>query len=272
MTDDVVVLGLGRMGRAMTQRYADAGWRARTWNRSGGGTAATARAAVEGEAPVVLALFDDRACHDVLDRLGEAVAGRLVVNTSTVSVTGAEALAERVRAAGGRAAHAPVLGSVPAVLAGSLAVLAGGTDAEVAGARAALAPLATEVRHVGSPADAAAAKLVANSSLAGAALALRTSLEGAAALGSSLSGALDVLELGRLGQLAASVRARLETPGAAASFTVAAIAKDVGLLADAGGPPALADRVRALLDAGDVRPEDDVTALCVPAAYVAAAR
>lgn len=271
MTDDVVVLGLGRMGRAMAERYADAGWRVRTWTRSGGGTASSARAAVDGAGPVVLALFDDRACVDVLDELGDAVSGRLVVNTSTISPDGAATLAERVTAAGGRYVHAPVLGSVPAVRAGTLTVLAGGTSSDVAEAGTALGPLAGDVRQVGTAGDAAAAKLVANSSLAGAALALRDSLDGAAALGLPISDALDVLALGRLGELATSVRARLDEPGAAAYFTVGAIAKDVRLLADAGGPSGPAERIRALLDEGDVGPDDDFTALCVPAAYRAVA-
>ncbi|WP_374458116.1 NAD(P)-dependent oxidoreductase [Nocardioides sp.] len=272
MTNDVVVLGLGRMGRAMAARYADAGWQVRSWSRSGGGTAPTARAATEGSGVIVLALFDDRACDAVLDELGDAVAGRLVVNTSTISVDGAEAAARRVADRGGRYVHAPVLGSVPAVLNGTLRVLAGGTDADLAEAEQVLEPLADDVRHVGTAGGAAAAKLVANSSLAGAALALRDSLDGAAALGLPLADALDLLVLGRLGELAASVRARLADPGAAAYFTVAAIAKDVRLLADASGPPGLADRIAALVDDGDVQPDDDFTALAVPTTYLAEVR
>lgn len=272
MTRDVVVLGLGRMGRAMTERYAATGWRVRTWTRSGGGTAPTARAAAEGRGPLVLALFDDRACAEVLDALGDGVAGRLVVNTGTTSPGSAEAAARDVAARSGRYVHAPVLGSVPAVQAASLRVLAGGADPDVAEARTVLAPLSAEVRHVGAPADAAAAKLVANSSLAGAALALRDSLDGAAALGLPLPDALDVLGLGRLGELSTAVRARLGAPGTPTYFTVAAIAKDARLLAEAGGPPGPADRIQGLVDSGAVAPDDDVTALCVPVAYLTEVR
>jgi 3-hydroxyisobutyrate dehydrogenase-like beta-hydroxyacid dehydrogenase len=265
---DVVVIGLGRMGRAMAERYAAAGWSVRTWNRSGGGTATSARAAVEGDGAVVLALFDDRACHEVLDQLGDSVSGRLVVNTSTVSVAGAAAIDERVRGAGGRYVHAPVMGSVPAVLAGSLRVLAGGSPDDVAGAERTLTPLATEVRHLGSPGDAAAAKLVANSSLAGAVLAVHDSLEAAAALGLPLHAALDVLELGRLAEVVRGFRGKLEQPGGEAHFTVGALVKDVGLLGDT----ALGDRLRARVDDGHVCKDDDVTALALPAAYEAVSR
>jgi 3-hydroxyisobutyrate dehydrogenase-like beta-hydroxyacid dehydrogenase len=262
--NDVVLIGLGRMGRAMAERYAAAGWSVRTWNRSGGGTAPTPRAAVgSGDGAVVLALFDDRACHEVLDQLGDAVAGRLVVNTSTVSVDGAASIDERIRAAGGRYVHAPVMGSLPAVLGGSLRVLAGGSQADVAHAGRALEPLATEVRHLGHPRDAAAAKLVANSSLAGAVLAVHHSLEAAAALGLPLSAALDVLEVGRLGEVVRGFRGRLEQPGSEAHFTVGALVKDVGLLGDTG----IGNRLRARVDEGRLREHDDVTALALPTAY-----
>jgi 3-hydroxyisobutyrate dehydrogenase-like beta-hydroxyacid dehydrogenase len=267
--NDVVVIGLGRMGRAMAERYAAAGWSVRTWNRSGGGTTTAARAAVEGDGgPVVFALFDDRACHEVLDQLGDCVSGRLVVNTSTVSVAGADAIGERVRSAGGRYVHAPVMGSVPAVLGGSLRVLAGSSPPDVTEAERALAPISAEVRHLGGPRDAAAAKLVANSSLAGAVLAVHDSLEAAAALGLPLHAALDVLELGRLGEVVRGFRGKLEQPGGEAHFTVGALVKDVGLLGDT----ALGDRLRARLDDGQVREDDDVTALALPAAYEAVSR
>ena len=269
---DVTVLGLGRMGRAMAERYDASDKRVATWSRSHPGTAATAVDAARRSGTIVLALFDDRACHDVLEGVGADVAGRLVVNTSTVSVAGAEVLAARVASAGGRYVHAPVLGSVPAVLTGTLRVLAGGSRCDVADAARALESVAAEVRHVGSPGDAAAAKLLANSSLASSVLALRDSLEAAAALGLPLPDALDVLELGRLGDVVRAVRTRLRAPEAEANFSVSAIAKDVGLLAEDGGPHGLADRIGALLDSGLVGPDDDFTALAVPVADRVATR
>lgn len=267
MTKDVVVLGLGRMGRAMVERFVDQGVRVASWNRSGGGADGTAAAAVAHGGPVVLALFDAHACREVLDQVHEHVAGRLVVVTSTVGVDEVEGLEAAVTSAGGRFVHAPVMGSVPAVRAGGLRVLAGGASAHVEEARAVLAPVAEEVRHIGTPREAAAAKLVANSSLAGAMLALRDSLSGAAALGLPLAAALDVLELGRLRAVVAAVRPRLEQPGETAHFTVAALAKDLGLLAAAGGLSGSAERLRSLVADGALRDEDDVSAVALPTAY-----
>jgi 3-hydroxyisobutyrate dehydrogenase-like beta-hydroxyacid dehydrogenase len=272
MKQDVVVLGLGRMGRAMVETYETTGWRVASWSRSGGGTASTAAEAVAHDGPIVLALYDGPACRDVLHRITDHLAGRLVVVTSTVGAEEAEDLAQIVAGAAGRYVHAPVLGSVPAVRAGALRVLAGGAAADVDGAADVLAPLAAEVLRVGDAAGAAAAKLVANSSLAGAMLALRDSLAGAAALGLPLDAALDVLSIGRLGDAVAVLRPRLEAPGGPAHFTVGALLKDVTLLADAGGPADPAERIRSLIAAGDLRAEDDVANLALPVALQAAAR
>lgn len=269
----VALLGLGRMGSAMAQRYADLGWSVASWSRSGGGSAATAAEAARANDPVVLALYDGDACRAVLDEVAGALGdGQLVINTSTIGPDEAARLADLVAGAGARYVHAPVLGSVPAVLSGSLRVLAGGPAADVGAAERVLAPLAAEVRHLGDVRAAAAAKLVANASLAGAVLALRDALEGAALLGLSLPDALDILELGRLGDLVRGSRQRLEAGGAGeAFFTVAAIAKDASLLARATGSAGLADRLRDLLAGGAVGADDDATALAVPPAYRTAA-
>jgi 3-hydroxyisobutyrate dehydrogenase len=265
----VVVLGLGRMGTAMARRYADSGSPVTSWSRSGRGSATTAVEAVRGGDAVVLALYDGIACRAVLDEVTDALtSGQLVVNTSTVAPDEAAHLADQVAGAGACYVHAPVLGSVPAVLTGSLRVLAGGTVADVEAAGEVLRPLAAEVRRLGDPRAAAAAKLVANASLAGAALALRDALEGAAILGMPLPDALDILELGRLGDLVRGSRDRLETGGSGeALFTAGAITKDATLLARAAGVAGLAERLQQLMDNGEVCKDDDFTMLAVPPAY-----
>ncbi len=267
--DSVVVLGLGRMGTAMARRYADTGRAVTSWSRSGGGSVATAAEATRSGDPVVLALYDGAACRAVLDGMSGALGdGQLVVNTSTIAPDDAARLADLVAGAGARYVHAPVLGSVPAVLSGALRVLAGGSVADVGAAADVLAPLAAEVRHVGDPRAAAAAKLVANASLAGSALALRHALEGAARLGLSLPDALDILELGRLGELVRGSRERLESGRAGeAFFTAGAIAKDSRLFADATGSAVLADRLQALLASGEVDVDDDFSLLALPSTY-----
>ena len=75
-----------------------------------------------------------------------------------------EELGQQARAHGKRLLEAPVLGSVPAVESGTLAVLVGGSPSDLEQARPTLERLG-EVHHVGALGSAARLKLVANSML-----------------------------------------------------------------------------------------------------------
>ncbi|WP_437112665.1 nuclear transport factor 2 family protein [Streptomyces hydrogenans] len=295
------------MGAAMAARLAAQGWDVVGWTRSGRvcGAAGTTDSADTGAADtadtggaggggddgrsrasggavrtvgdpkdavaradvVILALFDGPACREVLGRVRDVLRpDAVVVNTCTVAPTEADELA---RLLGPSYVHAPVLGSVPAVAAGTLGILAasghdeaadavGEADADARDAgdtrdaadaaaardavdrvRPVLEALGT-VRRVDGVTSAAALKLVANSGLAGAVLGLRDALRHADALGLPRTQVLDLLELGQLGGLVARKRPFLEK-GAAASgggeFTVGALAKDMDLLAGASDVP-----------------------------------
>lgn len=259
----VAVLGLGRMGGAIAHRLADHGHDVVGWTRSGrpaGGLPTTAgpAGAVAGADLVLLALFDGSACREVLDAVGDALRpGAVVVNTSTVAPAEAVELAER---AGPSYVHAPVLGSTPAVAAGTLQVLAAGGQEAFEHARPVLETLGT-VRRVDGAATAAALKLVVNSTLAGAVLGLGESLRQADALGLPRAQVLDVLELSQFGKLAAAKRPFLADPSAAAGrpaeFTVGALAKDMDLLAAASGTPLPS---AAALTATPAGPDADIAA------------
>ena len=270
----VVVLGLGRMGSAMARRYAGTGMRVTSWSRSGRGSAATAAEATRTADSVVLALYDGEACRAVLDDVSGALTeAQLVVNTSTVAPDDAARCADLVAEGRGllRARAGP---GVRARRARRVSASAGGRErrGRGGGRRGAPAALAAEVRRLGDPRAAAAAKLVANASLAGSALALRDALEGAALLGIALPDALDILELGRLGDLVRGSRDRLEAGGSGeAFFTAGAITKDATLLAGTTGVAGLADRLQQLLDSGEVREDDDFTVLALPSPYRTAA-
>jgi hypothetical protein len=160
-----------------------------------------------------------------------------------------------------------VLGSVSAVAAGALRILAAGNAETFDRVQPILEALGTVIR-IDDAATAAALKLIANASLAGAVLALRDALQHAAALGLSRAEALDVLELGQLGGLVARKRAFLTEPAtksatAEAEFTIGALAKDVALLADASDVPL--PSVAELTDAAGVPCADIMVAATVPA-------
>ena len=253
----VAVLGLGRMGTAMTRRLTEQGWSVTTWTRSGG---TDLRPVVQGADLVLLALFDGPACDQVLaDCAPYLSSAHVVVNTTTVAPHEALAHEKAVQATGATYVHAPVMGSVPAVLSGTLKVLVGSSPAAQGTAESLLAELG-EVVRAGDVADAAALKLVANSALGGAVLAVRDSRGYAEELGVAPDTALDVLERSTLGGL---VRGKRDQP--TAHFTAAALSKDLTLLA-AETPAArtLADRVAGALDSGAVAADDDLFALTAP--------
>ncbi|MET9764933.1 nuclear transport factor 2 family protein [Streptomyces sp. NPDC006372] len=237
----VTVLGLGRMGAAFATRLAAQGWDVVGWTRSGR-TSDTVKvtgdpsAAVAGADLVLLSLFDGPACEQVLDDVRDSLhTDTIVLNTSTITPGEASELARRL---GPSYVHAPVLGSVPAVAAGTLEILAAGDQDTLDRVRPVLETLGT-VRRVDDASTAAALKLIANHSLAGAVLALRDSLRQGDALGLPRNRVLDVLELGRLGGLVAGKRPFLtgQSATAPAEFTIGALAKDMALLAAASTTP-----------------------------------
>ncbi|NML55421.1 NAD(P)-binding domain-containing protein [Streptomyces sp. R302] len=244
---NITVLGLGRMGTAIATRLAATGADVTGWTRSGGPHEARApgrfaavpeaKEAVAGADVVLLALFDAAACREVLDAVdGVVPADAVIVNTATIAPDEAAALARRP---GPAYVHAPVLGSVPAVAAGAVTFLAAAEEpAALDRVRPVLEALGT-VRPVDGAATAAALKLVANHSLAGAVLALRDALHQADALGLPRDQALDVLERGQLGGLVSRKRRYLQDgpPPATAEFTIGALAKDLALLAGASRLP-----------------------------------
>ncbi|WOT33214.1 nuclear transport factor 2 family protein [Streptomyces coeruleorubidus] len=264
----IAVLGLGRMGDAIATRLAAQGRTVIGWTRSGRTSGAVTttgdpRHAVAEAGLVLLALFDGPACRQVLDDVRHALrADTIVVNTSTISPAEASELARRL---GPSYVHAPVLGSVPAVSAGALRILAAAEGDTLDRARPVLETLGS-VLTVGDAATAAALKLIANNGLAGAVLALRDSLRQGDALGLPRDQVLDVLELGRLGGLVAHKRGFLtgEPVTAAAEFTIGALAKDMALLAAASNTPLRSAAGLADVPAG---PEADIaTAAIAPAA------
>lgn len=237
----IAVLGLGRMGAALATRLADQGWDVVGWTRSGRTPGAVRTTGDLNEAVakadlVVLALFDGPACRQVLGDARDSLrADTVVLNTSTVAPAEAAELARRL---GASYVHAPVLGSVPAAAGGTLRILAAADHGALDRVRPVLETLGT-VQRCDDAATAAALKLIANNSLAGAVLALRDSLRQADALGLPRAQTLDVLELGGLGGLVARKRPFLmaEPAPAPAEFTIGALAKDMALLAAASNTP-----------------------------------
>jgi 3-hydroxyisobutyrate dehydrogenase-like beta-hydroxyacid dehydrogenase len=171
----VAVLGTGRMGGAIARRLQASGFAVTVWDRTRekaerlnvGPVAATPADAIRGADVVLSSLTDAAAVRGVYlgrDGIIEHAAGHLLVEMSTGGPDVIEELGRQALARGVRLLEAPVLGSVPAVESGTLAVLVGGSESDLQHARPVLERLG-EVHSVGALGSAARLKLVANSML-----------------------------------------------------------------------------------------------------------
>ena len=173
----VAVLGTGRMGDAIARRLASSGFALTVWDRtiakaqtlSVGRVAPTPAEASRDVDIVISSLTNAAAVRDVyLGPQGafESSAGmkNLFVEMSTAGPESIEELSREAGKRGLRILEAPVLGSVPAVESGTLAVLVGGSPQDLAQARPILEHLG-EIHQVGGFGSAARLKLVANAML-----------------------------------------------------------------------------------------------------------
>jgi 3-hydroxyisobutyrate dehydrogenase-like beta-hydroxyacid dehydrogenase len=171
----VAVLGTGRMGGAIARRLQASGCAVTVWDRTRaraeglkvGPVAATPADAIRDADLALSSLTDATAVRSVYlgrDGIIEHAAGQLLVEMSTGGPDVIEELGQQARARGVRLLEAPVLGSVPAVESGTLAVLVGGSPSDLEQARPVLERLG-EVHYVGPLGSAARLKLVANSML-----------------------------------------------------------------------------------------------------------
>jgi 3-hydroxyisobutyrate dehydrogenase len=148
MTATVAFVGLGNMGTPMSARLLAAGCTVRGFDLSAdargrlaeaGGTAVESAAeAVTGAEITVLMLPNSAVVTSVVDDLlaREALAaGSLIVDMSSSEPLETRALGERLAASGVRLVDAPVSGGVKGAVAGTLTIMVGGADADVADAR-----------------------------------------------------------------------------------------------------------------------------------------
>jgi 3-hydroxyisobutyrate dehydrogenase-like beta-hydroxyacid dehydrogenase len=207
---EVAVLGLGRMGAAMARRVAEAGHHVRVWNRSpevgqrlaagdaSGRTEAApdAAGAVAGADVVLTMLADGAATRGVLlaaDVLEALDSSTIVVDLGTSGGATTAALAAEYTQRHCRFVDAPVSGSVPAVEAGTLLVMASGDAADIEAATPVLGSFAATVLNVGPAGNGQVMKLAVNLVVHDLNAAVSESLSLAERAGIPLEAAYDVL-------------------------------------------------------------------------------
>jgi len=154
--EHIGIVGLGRMGSAIAQRLsANDTSQVIGWTRSGrtvdGITSAPDLASLVAQSDtILLSLFDNDAVADVLDAaLALDLAGKQIIDTSTVSPRVLQDRTDQIEAAGATIVDAPIAGGPELVLAGQCGVFMGGTDKAAEQAKPVLNRITERVFHVG---------------------------------------------------------------------------------------------------------------------------
>lgn len=156
----VAVLGLGPMGLPIARTLLSAGMPTTVWNRTrskadalAADGAVVAGSVAEAAADVVLSVLPDvphlRGLLDEEALAALGAAGTLLVVTSTTSPELIQALGEDLAPHGIGVLDAPMSGGVAGAAAGSLSLMVGGADADVARALPVLEVIGGTVTHLG---------------------------------------------------------------------------------------------------------------------------
>ncbi len=173
--------GLGTMGAAMAANLVRAGFEVRVWNRTPGRAGdLIALGATEVADPSELAAASEIVVICVSDTPHvEAVLfgprgvaegarpGTVVVDCSTIAPAGTRDFAARLAAAGVGLVDAPVTGGSEGAQKGTLSILVGGADADVARVMPVLEAMGTTITHFGPVGSGQVAKAVNQTVIAG---------------------------------------------------------------------------------------------------------
>lgn len=195
------IVGLGLMGTALAERFLEAGYRVRVWNRSPAKAEPLLRlGAVWSDCPprdcdrVVVSLYTTEVVAEVLELLGGAWRpGLVVIDTTTGDPTQVVALAQRLSARGVPYLDAPISGSSVQTRRGEATVMVGGERAVFDQCADLWALMGAKVIHCGPVGSASRMKLISNLVLGLNRAALAEGLAFAEAIGVDAGAALEVL-------------------------------------------------------------------------------
>src|SRR5579863_4462857 len=170
------LVGTGRMGAAMGERLLDLGHTLTVWNRSAkktealvqrGARLADSPSAVASASEIILTVLTDTAAVTAVydgphGLLAGKVAGKLLIDMSTVAPATTRSLGERVRAKSAAFLECPVGGTIGPARDGKLLGLTGGSAADFARAKPVLDQLCRRVDLLGANGAGAAMKLAIN--------------------------------------------------------------------------------------------------------------
>jgi 3-hydroxyisobutyrate dehydrogenase len=253
LAEPVGFVGLGIMGSRMAANLARAGHEVAVYNRTaekaqawadqhGGRVAATPRDAAEGAAAVITMVVDGPQVDHVL--LGDdgaahgAAPGTLMIDMSTIAPADARrigtALAERELAF----VDAPVSGSAPKAEDGTLTIMAGGSDADVARARPFFDAMGELILHVGELGQGQTVKVISNAVGATNCATLAQALVVGKAAGVDLPSLVSVLGASSAASYMVTLKAeRMLEHDYTPLFRLEHMLKDVAICLSKGGSP-----------------------------------
>ncbi|OUT70686.1 MAG: hydroxyacid dehydrogenase [Synechococcus sp. TMED19] len=171
----IALLGTGLLGTAIGQRLLQRGHQLRVWNRTAANAAplmdagATSIEQLKGAASgcdTVISVLRDGPCScAVIAELAD-LDGATVMGMGTMGISESRALELQVQQQGGSYLEAPVLGSKPEALKGTLLVMAGGCEETFHKQQPLLCDLSSQPRLMGPVGSGMASKLALNQLIA----------------------------------------------------------------------------------------------------------
>ena len=202
------LVGLGRMGSAMSQRLREQGFDVVGWDVNTDRNKALAKdglrivanpRAIAAESEIIISIITEdngvrRIFRGAEGFLSGDVAGKLFIEMSTLQPMTGRELAPAVESMGGRLIESPVLGTIPQVREGKLFALVGGRSEDLDRARPVLEKMTRRIAHMGPNGSGYAMKLAVNLGLGAYIQAMAESLALGARYGLTLDQMLDVLQ------------------------------------------------------------------------------
>jgi 3-hydroxyisobutyrate dehydrogenase-like beta-hydroxyacid dehydrogenase len=233
-------VGLGSQGGPMARRIVEAGFPLVLWARRAEALAAYADTAARTALDlddlgahcdiVAICVVDDAGVRQVFDAVLPAMRpGTRVIIHSTIHPDTCKTLAAEAAALGVALVDAPVSGGGPGAAAGTLTVMVGGAEADVAAVRPVFETFSGLIAHLGGVGAGQLAKLVNNAQMAANMAIADAGLGAAAALGLDRAAYVDLVKASSGRSFGFDVRARLPDV-ALFGHGAKLLEKDVGLL------------------------------------------
>jgi 3-hydroxyisobutyrate dehydrogenase len=172
-------IGLGTMGIPMSQQLVNAGYPVTVYNRSkekeealkqqGAGTASTPAELLQQTDVVIIMVTDDNAIREIFNGkdglLSAGVAGKIIINMSTVSPAISKEMADLCSKQGNHYLDAPVSGSVKQAETAQLVIMGGGDEKVFEQVKPVLEKMGKLAVHIGETGAGNTAKLAINTLL-----------------------------------------------------------------------------------------------------------